>query len=179
MESMKIDKKFSLIGKLTQQEAFAMFDQLESVDLEFMYGKWKGTGLKTNHPMDGLLEITNWYGKEFIDSETVNPLIFQKKNGQLFVVNPGLVPLNLRIERLPSIIIKAGFKVAAMFIKTKTSKARLRMVEYRGKVSATMIYDQRPINDSFRKIDDNTVLGVMDLKGEERGYFFKLERVRI
>ena len=38
------------------------------------------------------------------------------------------------------------------------------MTEYRGVVSATMIYDSLPIIDIFRKVDDDTVLGAMDLR---------------
>jgi len=50
------------------------------------------------------------------------------------------------------------------------------MAEYRGKISATMIYDQLPINDMFRKLDDNTVMGVMDNKNVKNPFFFKLRR---
>ncbi len=39
-----------------------------------------------------------------------------------------------------------------------------------------MIYDQLPINDVFRKLDDNTVMGIMDLKGMKDPFFFKLKR---
>jgi hypothetical protein len=39
-----------------------------------------------------------------------------------------------------------------------------------------MIYDDLPINDVFRKVDNNTVLGVMDLKGMEQPFFFVLRR---
>ena len=38
-----------------------------------MMGKWQGYGLQTNHPIDGLLELWEWYGKEFIDPEKVHP----------------------------------------------------------------------------------------------------------
>jgi hypothetical protein len=38
------------------------------------------------------------------------------------------------------------------------------MTEYRGVVSATMIYDALPINDVFRKVEDGTVLGAMDFR---------------
>ena len=37
-------------------------------------------------------------------------------------------------------------------------------MDYRGKASASMIYDQKPIIDIFRKIDEDTMLGVMDIK---------------
>ena len=46
--------------------------------------------------------------------------------------------------------------------------ATLRMVEYRGVVTATMVYDRHPVFDHFRRVDDDTVLGVMDRKGEDR-----------
>ena len=39
-----------------------------------------------------------------------------------------------------------------------------------------MIYGQLPINDVFRKLDDNTVIGVMDNKHEKEPFFFKLSR---
>jgi hypothetical protein len=50
------------------------------------------------------------------------------------------------------------------------------MTEYRGVLSATMIYDQLPTNDIFRKLDDNTVLGLMDNKTIKDPFFFKLIR---
>jgi len=61
---------------------------------------------------------------------------------------------------------------------TKKYKARVRGVKYRGVCTAAMIYDHLEIIDVFRKIDDNTVLGVMDFKGKlhDKGYFFLLER---
>ena len=61
-------------------------------------------------------------------------------------------------------------------LKTEKSQARLRMMEYRGKVSATMIYDYLPINDSFRKVDNHTVLGLMDFKNLPQPFFFLLKR---
>ena len=57
-------------------------------------------------------------------------------------------------------------------------KARLRMTEFRGKISATMCYDQRPIHDVFRRVDDDTVLGAMDMKGMDEVFFFLLRRDR-
>ena len=54
--------------------------------------------------------------------------------------------------------------------------ARLRRVEYRDVVSATMIYDRHPILDHFRRVDADTVLGLMDRKGEDRPLAFILRR---
>ncbi len=39
-----------------------------------------------------------------------------------------------------------------------------------------MAYDEKPIFDMFVKIDEDRVLGVMDLKGKPKPYFFVLER---
>ena len=52
-------------------------------------------------------------------------------------------------------------------------KATLRMVEFRGQSTATMIYDKHPIFDHFRKIHDDLVMGVMDRKGDAAPLFFK------
>ena len=55
-------------------------------------------------------------------------------------------------------------------------KATLRMVEFRGRSTATMIYDKHPIFDHFRKIDEDLVMGVMDRKGDAALLFFYLRR---
>ena len=54
--------------------------------------------------------------------------------------------------------------------------AALRRVEYRGVVTATMIYDKHAIFDHFRRVNENTVLGVMDRKGETPALYFWLRR---
>ncbi len=62
-------------------------------------------------------------------------------------------------------------------INSVLGAASLRSVAYRGHVTATMVYDSHPIFDHFRKIDDNTVLGVMDRKGDDMPLFFFLKRI--
>lgn len=54
--------------------------------------------------------------------------------------------------------------------------ATLRMVEYRGVVTATMVYDQHPVMDHFRQVDEHTVLGVMIKKGDTFPLYFYLQR---
>jgi hypothetical protein len=54
--------------------------------------------------------------------------------------------------------------------------ARLRLTQYRGVVTATMCYDALPINDVFRKVDDDTLVGVMDLRGMTEPFLFVLRR---
>lgn len=54
--------------------------------------------------------------------------------------------------------------------------ASIRMVEHRGVVTATMVYDRHPIFDHFRRAGDGLLLGLMDRKGEERPLAFYLSR---
>ena len=38
------------------------------------------------------------------------------------------------------------------------------MEEFRGELVATMVYDGQPMHDHFKKVDDNTVMGIMNGK---------------
>jgi len=163
----------------TTEAALQLFDALEPVNLEFMMGRWRGSELSTHHPMDGLLEASNWYGKEFIDPETVHPLLFHDGQNRIFKVAPSLTAmrLSLRLPIFKQEAMRPLLRLMTSMSTTEASQARLRMMEYRHQVTATMIYDQLPINDSFKKIDDNTVFGVMDFKDVPQSFFFVLRRV--
>ncbi|PAX51042.1 DUF4334 domain-containing protein [Brunnivagina elsteri] len=165
--------------KTTTEEALQLFDPLEPVDLDFMFGRWQGSEIDTSHPMNGMLASSGWYGKEFIDSETVHPLLFADDRNHIFKVAPNAIAMDwmLKIPAIQNDAFKPLLKLATSLQKTETSQARLRMMEYRGKVSATMVYDFLPINDSFRKIDDSSVLGIMDYKNLSEPFFFILRRV--
>jgi len=63
-------------------------------------------------------------------------------------------------------------------LATRRSQARLRMLESRGRSSATIVYDNLPINDALRQLDADSVLGMMDLKGLPQPLFFVLRRER-
>ncbi len=168
------------MGSATTEQALALFDALEPVPVDFMLGSWKGEGFETDHPMDGLLEAYNWYGKRFESTEAVHPLVFSRLGGGFASLNPAFMGLSLglgdRVSMLKTEAVGRMFQLFVPLMATTKSRARLRMTEYRGKSSATMIYDQLPINDVFRKVDDNTVFGVMDLKGMAKPFFFILRR---
>src|SRR3546814_10406150 len=51
-------------------------------------------------------------------------------------------------------------------------EARLREVGYGGKVQSTVIYDDRPLMDYFRKVNDDLVLGLGDWKGKAKSFFW-------
>ena len=59
---------------------------------------------------------------------------------------------------------------------TRRPQARLRVVDHRGVASAAMLYDHLPIVDVFRRLDANTLLGVMDARGIPHPFFFTLRR---
>lgn len=54
--------------------------------------------------------------------------------------------------------------------------AQLREVEFGGKIQACLIYDKLPMMDYFRKVTDDIVLGLGDIKGRPTDFFFWLER---
>ena len=167
-------------GSTTTADALALFDRLAPVDTAFMLGAWKGEGFPTDHPLDGVLEAYRWHGKRFESTEDVHPLVFDTAGGGTTSVNPLAFMPALRFFGTGPLprgrAVGTFFQLLLPLFSTQRSRARLRMTEYRGKESATMIYDALPINDVFRKVDDDTVLGAMDLKGMERPFFFVLRR---
>ena len=159
---------------LSLDQALALFDGLDPVGVDEMIGTWAGGEVPTGHPMDGLLAATGWYGKRFVDSETVHPLLFHTADRRaVFPVDPAWLPLGLPVPRSPQLhrVITLGRPL----LGTRRPAARLRATEYRGVVSATMIYDAKPINDVFRRLDPGAVLGCMDMRGAPP-YFFLLRR---
>lgn len=51
-------------------------------------------------------------------------------------------------------------------------EARLREVGYWDKVQSAVIYDDRPLMDYFRKVNDDLVIGLGDWKGKPKGFFW-------
>jgi hypothetical protein len=165
----------------TTEEALALFDASAAAEPEFMIGTWHGAELPTGHPLDGLLEASGWWGKQFVDGETVHPLLFPTADGRaLWAVNPVLAFAGLgAVTRFPALRHRSHARTintASPILRTRSPKARLRTTRYRGVDSATMIYDQLPINDVFRKLDDENVIGAMDLRRSKDPYFFLLTR---
>ena len=165
--------------KATPEEAYEVFQSLETISTEFMHGRWKGYDIDTGHRFNGLFEASGWYGKMYLNDEEVHPLVFfGDDKSELWSVNPKMMPfrMNLPVDELVGTVMRLG----RFALETKESKARLRNLEFKGRVSASMIYDEVSIIDIFVKIDDNRVLGIMDLKGEPNRlsdpFFFVLER---
>ncbi len=146
-------------GAADTGEACRLFDALEPVGPHELFGTWKGRELPSGHPLDRWLEKSGWYGKAFHSAEHVDPLLFHNPFGKPFPLHP--FPPGLITNLL------GGARGAA----------RLRQMEWRGKTSAVMVYDQLPIQDHFRKVNEDVLLGMMDCKGMKQPYFFLLARV--
>ena len=169
---------FSATSAMSMQDALTLFDELPIVDIETIIGRWRGAGVHTAHPMDGMLEAFGWYGKEFIDRDHVHPLLFQDNKGKLFALDPQRLPFSLALHApfLKNELAHQAMLATRFALRTRKTRARVRMLEYRGKVSASMIYDNLPIIDSFRLIDHDTLLGAMDFKGMAKPFMFRLQR---
>ena len=163
----------------TIEAALAFYDALEPVGLKEMVGSWRGEGLPTGNPFDGLLERFGWYGKRFDGPDDAHPLVFSTSVGRTMSLNPAFVPIAVLI-RYPWLVraplAPRLFGVLRPLLATGKPKARLRLTAYRGVVTATMCYDALPINDVFRKVDNDTVLGAMDLRGLQMPSMFVLRR---
>jgi hypothetical protein len=167
-------------GRASTEEALALFDSLDPIPVDFMIGTWRGDEITTGHPLDGLLTATGWYGKQFVDADTVHPLLFHTADrNAAFPVDPARLPMRVPLPTGPGQSYHRLITAARPLLATTKPTARLRMTEYRGRSSATMIYDAKPINDIFRKVSDDTVLGLMDRRGDDRPCPFVLRRATI
>ncbi|MDK3257887.1 GXWXG domain-containing protein [Blastococcus capsensis] len=158
-------------------EALARFRALQPVTPDQMLGRWRGSGLPTGSPLDGLLEAYGWYGKEFVDAETVHPLLFDTRSGPR-PVDPALIPVSVLRDRpglAHSRAARLAFRTVRPLLTTTKPKARLRAVQHSGVVTAAMVYDALPIIDVFKQVSPDVRLGLMDLRGLS-SFFFLLHR---
>jgi hypothetical protein len=181
MISWVMDRLRELQQGATLDAALAFYDGLDAVGLDEMTGSWLGEELPTGNPFDGVLVKFGWHGKRFDGPDDVHPLVFNARGGRLVSVNPAFVPLELAV-RYPRLlhtpVVADVFSVVRPLISTTRPRARLRLTEYRGVVTATMCYDALPVNDAFRKVDADTLVGAMDLRGLDAPFMFVLRRER-
>ncbi|XVV16344.1 DUF4334 domain-containing protein [Actinoplanes sp. CA-131856] len=137
-------------GKVTIDELDAIWAALAPVRAEELIGSWAGSEFVSGHSFEGQLGRARWYGKTFTSVTDVAPLVCWNERGEL---------------EANEAMAKGG--------------ASLWMVEFRGEVTATMVYDGRPVLDHFKRVDDTTLLGVMNGKGVLDGgrhYYFLLDK---
>ena len=137
-------------GDIADSELDEFWAELEPATIDGMLGEWKGGEFQTGHKMNDQLEKAGWYGKTFKSVRDVQPLVCLDADGNKFS--------NVEMGR---------------------GEASLWLEDFRGEVTATMVYDGQPVHDHFKKIDDDAVMGIMNGKGvRDNGkyYYFYLER---
>jgi hypothetical protein len=123
---------------------------LQPATIEEMIGEWKGGEFRTGHKMNSQLEKARWFGKTFKSVTDVQPLVCLDADGNKFS--------NKEMGK---------------------GEASLWLEDFRGEITATMVYDGQPVHDHFKKIDDHAVMGIMNGKGvldNGRFFYFFLER---
>jgi hypothetical protein len=121
------------------------------VTIDFMVGEWKGGEFHTGHRANGFMARLNWFGKTFHSATDAKPLVCLDADGHKYSNTEAM-----------------------------KGEASLWMEEFRGEVTATMVYDGQPVHDHFKKVDENAVLGIMNGKGALDGgrhLYFYLERL--
>ncbi|MBK0392812.1 DUF4334 domain-containing protein [Ramlibacter algicola] len=158
-------------------EALALFDSLPRVDGRELEGFWRGEGFPTGHPLDGLLEACGWLGKRFDGAERVQPLVMSTWLGVRAIRPSGALLGSRLVMRWPQLKVLGRIaRVLFPLVATRQPQARLRQMEHRGVVTATIVYDRVPIQDALRRLDRDTLLGMMDCRGVEPPLFFVLKR---
>ena len=138
-------------GKVAPDQLDEVWAALPTVRTEEILGSWRGSEFDTGHRMNGTLEKVGWFGKTFHSTSDVQPLVCRGTDGELY----------------SNVELGGG-------------EASLWMVEFRGEVTATMVYDGRPVFDHFKRVDDETLMGIMNGKqvlDHGRHYYFILDRV--
>jgi GXWXG protein/Domain of unknown function (DUF4334) len=127
-----------------------IWSALRPVRCEDVLGRWKGDEFHTGHKMNGLLQSARWYGKVFNSVNDVEPIVCYDDDGNLFSNN-----------------------------ELSLGGASLWDVQFRGEVTATMVYDGQPVLDHFKAVDPDTLMDIMNGKRQRSnaGYlYFILER---
>jgi hypothetical protein len=158
-----------------------LFDRLPAIGVPDLVGRWRGSGLPTGSPLDGLLEAYGWWGKDVVDAETVHPLLFAGRRGEPRAVTPAPAPLWLLRTRpgmLHAGVVRRLFPLVRPLVTTSRPAARVRTITHRGVLTAALVYDALPVIDVFRRVADDVLLGLMDMRGLDAPFAFVLRRER-
>ncbi len=145
-----------------------------------MVGLWKGVGIPSGHPLDGVLENMQWFGKRFHSDLRADALLFQSGERRLVALDPRWFPIRLATTLAPFGRTRVARNLLGHLHKVLSAKgrtARLELRTWEGTESTAMVYDRQPIVDHFRRINDVEVAGMNIVKDDPRRYFFKLRRV--
>ena len=136
--------------EISPDELDAFWATLAPVNAGEILGRWRGHEFQTGHPLNGQMARGRWFGKTFNSLSDVQPNMCYDDDGNLYS--------NVEIGN---------------------GEASLWNVEFRGEVTATMVYDGQPVFDHFKRVDEDTLMGIMnakDLSAYGGHFYFLLER---
>ncbi|MFC1608625.1 DUF4334 domain-containing protein [Patescibacteria group bacterium] len=129
--------------KTTKKDLNKFFESLEPVNQHELTGFWQGSYFPTGSKMEVFL-------KNFVILRWV---------GKIFL------PEN-KVKALIFSFLGAQFNIPCF------GKSTLKKTLYRNKQSASINYQNLPIIDYLRKIDDEYVMGIMEMNEKVEVYFY-------
>jgi hypothetical protein len=139
-------------------QVLELFSQLEPVSIDSIMGLWRVAA----------------FGRSPRDPIAIPPdpgplpqregLGMRKLYGKRFVTLDDAEPI-VCLDEDGSLVASVDFGVA-----------RVRELSFRGTSSAGMVYDTQPWIDYFRKLDDDTLVAMIDMKGTPMGTGFFMLR---
>lgn len=163
-----------------QKDMTAWFQSLEPVKPVEIVGLWRGAGVPSAHPLDGVLENLQWFGKRFHPDMRADALLFQWHPGRLVAIDPRFVPIGLAIKLAPfgrTALARTTFSYLQKAFRARGTTAALEVRTFEQIASAAMVYNEQPIVDHFRRVDENTLAGMMCVRDDKRRFFFKLTKI--
>ncbi len=116
---------------------------------------------KQLEPVDLDFMVGTWKGGKFDGGAEPDPINWY---GKRFTSPSDVEPLLVRNEEGDVVTFD------------KLGAAQMRMMAFDGMTSAALIYDTQPIMDYFRRVNDDVVIGLGDIKGKPLDFFFHLTR---
>lgn len=112
-------------------------------------------------PASANFMIGQWHGGKFDGGKEPDPINWY---GKRFESPTHVEPLLCRKED------------GTVYAWEEWGAAQLREVVFGSKVQACLIYDKMPMMDYFRKVSEEIVIGLGDIKGRPTDFFFWLKR---
>jgi hypothetical protein len=66
-----------------------------------MIGLWRGAGVPSEHPLDGVLRNLQWFGKRFHSDMRADALLFQWHPARIVAIDPRFAPAGLVTRLVP------------------------------------------------------------------------------
>ena len=165
---MRLLKTMTLAASLSALTAgTALADDLEQQWLEMIASGQAYSAdtlmplFKQLEPVDTDFMVGTWKGGKFDGGSEPDPINWY---GKRFTSTTDVEPLLVTNDK------------GEVVTFDRLGAAQMREVAFDGTLSAALIYDSQPIMDYLRKVNDDVVIGLGDIKGKPTDFFFHLTR---